>query len=141
MKHLVKYIRGAKELPLLLGANRTGMLKWWINVSYAVHLNLRGHSGGGIFMERSFSLSASTKHNLNTRSSTKSKIVGLDDFMPGIICMRNFLKDQYDGVTEKITFKYNLSALLLEKNGKASSGKTTNHIIFFVTNRVQMGEI
>ena len=54
LKHLMKYIRGTKELPLILGVNGTGMMKWWINGSYRVHPNLRGHSGGGICMGRVF---------------------------------------------------------------------------------------
>ena len=50
MKHLMNYIRRTKELPLILGANGTGMLKWWINGSYGVHTNLRGHSEGRLCM-------------------------------------------------------------------------------------------
>ena len=92
LKQLIKYFRGEKEMPLILGANGTGMLKWYVDGSYGVHLNIRGHSGGGLTMGRGFLITASKKQKLNTQSSTESEVVGVDDFMPGIIWTRNFMK-------------------------------------------------
>ena len=40
LKHLIKYVRGTKEMPLILGANGTGMLKWYVDGLYGVHLNM-----------------------------------------------------------------------------------------------------
>ena len=40
LAHLMKHIRGTLKLPLTIGANRTGVLKWWIDVSYGVHPNI-----------------------------------------------------------------------------------------------------
>ena len=86
-------------MPLILGANGTGMLKWHVDGSYGVHPNMRGHSGGGLNIGRGFPFTASKKQKLNTRRSTKSEVVGVDDFMPGILWTRNFMKAQdYDVV-------------------------------------------
>ena len=74
-------------------------------------------------------ISSSTKQKLNTRTSTESEIVGVDDFMPSIIWTRNFLNAQDYDVTKKIIFQDNKSAILLEKNGKSSIRKRTKHII------------
>ena len=38
--HLVKYFRVTKELPLILGTNGTGVLKWMIDGSHSVHPNM-----------------------------------------------------------------------------------------------------
>ena len=95
-------------------------------------------------MGRGFPISGSTKQKLNTRSSTESEVVAVDDFMPGILWTRNFLESQGYGVNENIIFQDNKSAILLEKNGKASSGKRTKHInmrYFFVTDRIRMGDV
>ncbi len=43
---------------------------------------MRGHTGGGLTMGRGFPISTSTKQKLNTRSSTESELVGVDDMMP-----------------------------------------------------------
>ena len=113
LKHLIKYVRGTKVMPLILGANGTGMLKWYIDGSYVVHPNMRGHSGGGHTMGRGFPVTASKKQKLNTRSSTESEVVGVDDFMPGILWTRNFMKAQDYDVVENIIFQDNKSAMLL----------------------------
>ncbi len=48
------------------------------------------------------------------------------------------------GVTENLLLQDNKCSMLLERNGKASSGKHTRHInirYFFITDRVNMKEV
>ena len=95
-------------------------------------------------MGRGFPITMSTKQKLNTRSSTESELVATDDLMPAVCWTRYFLEAQGYGVTENIVFQDNQSAILLEKNGKASSSKRTKHInirYFFVTDWVRNGEL
>ena len=73
--HMFKYIRGNKDLPLILSADKNGMLKWYIDGSYDVHPNMRGPTGGGLTMGRGFPISALSKQKTNTRSFTESEIV------------------------------------------------------------------
>jgi hypothetical protein len=138
--HLMQYVRATKDLPLILSADGSGILKWHVDGSYTVHPNMRGHTGGGLTMGRGYPYSASTKQKLNTRSSTESELVGVDDMMPSILWTRNFLESQGYGVRENIVYQDNRSAILLEKNGKASSSKRTKHInirYFFVTDMIR----
>ena len=128
LAHLMKHIRVTLKILLKIGANGTGVLKWRIDGSYRVHLNMRGHSGDGLCMGRGFPISASTKQNLNTRSSTETELVRINYFMPGIIWTRNFLEAQEYGVREKSSFKTTEVQCFWKKNGKASSGKRTKHI-------------
>jgi hypothetical protein len=140
----MKYVRGTRDLPLILSANGSGMLKWWIDGSHGVHPNMRGHSGGGLSMGQGFLIAPSTKQKLNTRSSTETEIVAVDQFMPQILRTRLFMEAQGYGVTENIIYQDNQAAILLEKNGKASSGKRTKHInmrFFFVTDRVAKRDV
>ena len=142
--HLMKYIKGMRKLPMILSANGSGILKWWIDGSFAVHPNMRGHTGGGLSMGRGFPIVNSTKQKLNTRSSTETEIVGVDDCMPHICWSRYFLQAQGYGMTENIVYQDNKSAILMEKNGKASSSKRTKHInirYYFVTDRIKKGEL
>ena len=79
------------------------------------------------------------KQKLNTKSSTETEAVGADDFMPALLWSRLFLEAQDYTVTENIMYQDNRSAILLESNGKASSGKRTKHInmrYFFITDRI-----
>ena len=134
--HLMKYVRGTRGLFLRLSADRNGILKWWIDTSFAVHPNMRGHSGGRLSLGRGFPIMSSTKQKLNMCISTETEVVGADDYMPAIHWTRYFLEAQGYGVQENILFQDNKSSILLEKNGKASSRKCMKHInirYFFIT--------
>ena len=50
MVHLFKYIRGTNDLPIILSADKRGILKWYIDGSHAVYPNMRGYTGGGMTM-------------------------------------------------------------------------------------------
>ncbi len=103
-----------------------------------------GHTGGGLTLGRGFPITASTKQKLNTRSSTESELVGVDDMMPIILWTRYFLLSQGYGIIENLLLQDNKSAILLEQNGKASSSKCSRHInirYFFLCDRVNMKEI
>jgi hypothetical protein len=141
--HMIKYLRGTKTLPLVRSASGTGILKWWVGGSFAVHPAMRGHTGGGLTMGRGFPIVTSTEQKLNTRSSTKSELVPVDDCMPAICWTRYFLEAQGYQVTENTVYQDNKSAILLERNGKASSSKRTKYIhirYFFVTDRINKEE-
>jgi hypothetical protein len=142
--HLKRYIRGNCMMPLILSANGSGILKWWVDASFTVHPNMHGHSGGDLSFGRGFPILSSTKKELNTRSSTETEIVGADDYIPEICWMRYFMKAQGYGVKDNVLFQDNKSSILLENNGKASSSKRTKHIkiwYLFITNRVRNEEV
>ena len=82
--HLFKYLRGTQDIPLILRADGSGILKWYVDASHGVHPNMRGHTGGGLTMGTVFPVSDSTKQKLNTRRSTETEIVGVDGFMSGV---------------------------------------------------------
>ena len=95
-------------------------------------------------MGRGFPIVNSTKQKLDMRSSTKSEIIAADDCMPTMCWTRCFAEAQVCRVNENTVFKDNKSAILVEKNGKASSSKCTKHIDIrccFVTDRIANGEV
>jgi len=142
--HMMRYLRGSRKMPLILSANGSHILKWWVDASFAVHPNMRGHSGGGFSMGRGMPIVGSNKHKMNTRSSTESEIVAADDFMPAVCWTRYFLMAQGYHVKDNILYQDNKSSILLETNGKASSSKRTKHInirYFFITDRVKSNEL
>ncbi len=83
--HLVEYLRRDHVRALVLGAKKDWLLMWYVNASFAVHPNMWGHTGGGLTMGRGFPISVSTTQKLNTRSSTESELVGVNDMMPIIL--------------------------------------------------------
>ena len=88
--------------------------------------------------------SYSRKHKLNTKSSTESEIVSVDQVMPEVCWTYNFLEAQGYSMDYSDIFQDNISAQLLEINSKLSSTKRTKHIkvkFFFVEDKVDKGEV
>jgi hypothetical protein len=115
--HLGEYLRSTRELPLILAADGTGVLSWYVDASFAVHPDMRGHAGGVMTMGMRFPLDKSIKHKLNTRSSTESEIVAVNYLIPQIFWARLFVKAQGFAVSNNILYQDNKSAMLLETNG------------------------
>jgi hypothetical protein len=57
---------------------------------------------------------------INTKSSTEAELVGVNDVMPQILWTHHFLEAQGYGVSDSIIYQDKQSAVLMEKNGRAS---------------------
>jgi hypothetical protein len=99
---------------------------------------------GAMTMGMGIPLDKSTKHKLNTRSSTESEIVAVDNLIPQILWVRLFMKAQGFAVSDNILYQDNKCVMLLETNGRALSSKCTRHIeiqYYYVANQVAKGDL
>jgi hypothetical protein len=87
----------------------------------------------------------SWKEQINTKSSTGVELVGVDDSLGFIlwVCYCYFMQEE--GLKEAfLLYQDNMSAMLLETNGRASSLKCTKHIkvkYFFIKDKVNQGKV
>ena len=131
-------------MPLILEADDTHIVNWWVDASFAVHHDMKSRTGGAMMMGKGAIYATSTRQKLNTKSSTEGELVGVNNVMLQILWTCYFLEAQGYGVQDSIIYQDNQSAMLLEKNGRASSGKQTRHInirYFFVHDCVVAGEV
>jgi len=101
---------------------------WWVDNSYAVHPDMRSHSGILMMLGKGAMYSGSCKQKLNTKSSTEAELVGIDDAMGQVLWTRHFLAAQGEYVPTTTIYQDNKSTILLAENGKASSSKRTRHL-------------
>ena len=131
-------------MPLILEADSSHIIKWWIDASFAVHHDMKSHTGGTMSLGKEATYSTSIKQCLVTKSSTEAKLVGVNDMMPQVLWTHYFLEAQGFKVTNCTIYQDNQSVILLEKNGRGSSSKRTQHInirYFFVTDCIGSREI
>jgi hypothetical protein len=86
----------------------------------------------------------STKQKLNTRRTTESELVGLNDVIPQVLWTQHFLKAQGYKDVKSTVYQDNHSTILLANNGRALSSKRTRHFdiqYFFVTDRIAAGDM
>jgi len=144
LRRCIRYLRGTADLPLTLRPDPGGVIQWWVDASFAVHPDMRSHTGAVLSLGGGAIVSMSTRQKLNTKSSTEAELVAVDDALPQIIWAKNFLTAQGFAVTDNVVFQDNQSTILLERNGRRSSGKRTRHIdirYFTVTDRITRGEM
>jgi hypothetical protein len=143
LARVIKYLRKTEDMVLRLSADNLNVVKWWMDASYAMHPDMRSHTGGTMSLGTGSAYSTSNKQKLNTTSSTEAELVGIHDVLPQALWTKYFMEAQGYGVTT-ILNQDNQSTIKLSDNGKASSGKGTRHInirYFFITDRIARKEV
>ncbi len=79
---------------MTLEADNTHIIKWWVDASFAIHQDLRSHTGKTINMGNGSVYSTSTRQKLNTKSLTEAELVGVDVSMQIIVWTKYFLEAQ-----------------------------------------------
>ena len=118
-----------------MSVDNTHIVKWEVDASYAVHPDMKGHTGATMTLGKGAITSLSNKQKINTRSSTESELVGTDKSLGTILWTQKFLDYQeYDIHYNEIDCD-NLSTKFLEENGKNNSSRRTRHfdIRFFLS--------
>ena len=109
--HMMRFINGTAEDKLILTADDLHTLKWFVDVSFAVHPDFRSHTGAGMTMGKGFIMSMSRKQKLNTRSSTEGELVGADDAAQMILWTMHFMEAQGYEVKDNVLCQDNKSTI------------------------------
>ena len=128
LTRLVRYLRGTKDLVLTLRANNDSIVRWWIDASYAVHEDMKGHTGATLSLGKGGIYCGSWKQKLVARSSTESELVGVYDVLPQVLWTKQFLEEQGWVDSATVVYQDNTSSILIERNGRSSSTKRTKHM-------------
>jgi hypothetical protein len=144
LKRVLEYLKGTLHYKYTIGIDDIGKLRSWVDASYAVHSDMRSHTGGLISFGTGGLICKSSKQKLNTRSSTEAEVVGASDYLPNLLWVHMFLEKQGYPVTDSIMGQDNESAMKLETNGRMSAGQKSRHIdirYFWIKDRTQAAGI
>ena len=140
----MNYLNGTKEKVLTLRIDDINVVKWFVDASFAVHDDFKSHTGAVMTMGKGAMQALSRKQKLNTRSSTESELVGVDDISTMILWTKLFLKHQGYEIEKNIIYQDNKSTILLEENGRKSAGKRLRALYiryFFITDQIEKGNM
>jgi hypothetical protein len=144
LSRVMRSLRATREMPLTLEAETMCVIKWWVDTVFAVHPDMKGHTGGFMTMGKGTLYGTSKWQKLVTQSLTEAELVGVYDLMPQVLWTRHFLEAQGYTVSDSVVHQDNKSAIQLEENGRASSSKRTRHLnirYFFMAEHVKSGNI
>jgi hypothetical protein len=105
---------------------------------------MRSHTRAIMTLGHGAVISDSTKQKVNARSSMESKMITVEDTLSKLCWTKRFIQAQGHQVKANIVYQDNTSEMKLELNGKASSGKRTQHFdikFFYFTDLIKRGEM
>ena len=79
---VINYLKDTISLPLILGRDGSGTLVWSIDASFAVHMDMKSHSGYFLSLVKGAVISGSCTQTLTAKSSTEAELYGVYDAMP-----------------------------------------------------------
>lgn len=144
LRRLLRFIRGTINDRRYIGADGFSVLHTWVDVSFAVHDDMKSHTGGAMSFGTGVISTMSSKQKLNTKSTTESEFVGASDYLARPIWTKGFMEEQGKRILETFLHQDNESAIKLEVNGITSSSQRTRHIsikYFFVKDRLESENI
>jgi hypothetical protein len=128
LKRVLEYIKGTMDDEYIIGADDMSKMRTWVDAAFAVHPDMKSHTGGVISFGRGGLICKSMKHKSNVKSSTEAETVGASDYLPHTIWAMLFLEAQGYPVNESFLEQDNESAIKMEKNGRLSAGPRSRHI-------------
>jgi hypothetical protein len=72
---VLQYLNGTLDEFMTIGADSLTKMKHWVDASYAVHEDMKSHTGGTTSFGRGTLMCKSSKQKLNTKSSTEAELV------------------------------------------------------------------
>jgi hypothetical protein len=82
---ILNYLKATKNDIVKMSANNSQTIKWYVDSSFAVHKDMRVHTGAIMTLGTGAIISDSTKQKVNARSSTESKMITADDMISKIL--------------------------------------------------------
>ena len=141
---MMGFLKGTITDVLTLEADDIQTMIWYIDAAFAVHPDMKSHTGMIFTLGKGAIISSSTKQKVNSRSSTEAELNATDDKISKIIWMKKFIEHQGFKVKLNVIYQDNTSTMKLVNNGKASSGKRTRHFdikLFYITDLIAKDEV
>ena len=141
---ILEFLKGTINDVLTLEADDLQFLYWFIDAAFAVHYDMKSHTGLVFTLGKGAIISCSRKQKTNSRSSTEAELNASDEMLSKVIRVKKFMEKQGFQVKQNIIFQDNTSTMKLQNNGKLSSGKRTRHFdikLFYITDLISRDEV
>ena len=124
--------------------NSMNLVKWWIDASYNVHWDSKGHNGAMMSLSKGAAIDNSNKQNINVNSSTEGELVATHDQMSDVMHTLYFIEAQGYVVNKNLIYQDNQATIRLEVDGRLSTSNKTKHIntwLFYITCKITNNKI
>ena len=140
LRRVLEYLNGSTDHTRFVGADDLQKMKTWVDAAYAVHADMRSHTGDAVSFGTGVHCTKCNKQKINVKSSTEAELGGARYYLLYTIWTRKFMERQGYVIISKIFYQDNQSTIRFEKNGRKSCGTNSKHIdisYFFVKDRLE----
>ena len=147
LRRLIRYLNRTIHEKLTISMSTKLQLSAYIDASFAVHHNMKSHSGVVLTLGQGFFYVKSTKQKMVSKSSTEAELIAVSDHLGIVLWAKDFIYYlcnifNVNGMKTKL-LQDNKSTIKLILNGKPKS-ENSRHIsirYFFIHEKVTDGEI
>ena len=143
LSRLLSYLEATKDLKQRLGATLPLRIRTYVDASFAVHPDMKSHTGVCISLGTGCFYAKSTGQKINTTSSCQAELVAVSKGMQQSIFASYLIEGQGYPRPLVTVFQDNQSAIKLIENGRSNS-ELTRHIeigYYWIKNLVDRGLI
>ena len=144
LRRIVGFLKRTIEDVRIIGATSITEIMTFVDSSYAVHDNMRSHTGGLVSFGIGAAHTRSTTSKINVKSATESELVAASEYLPYTIWFRHFMEEQGYKIKDNVLYQDNKSAILMEINGRNSCTGNSRHIhirYFWIKDKVDNNEV
>jgi len=141
---VMNFLKATMHHVTTLRMSNDNQILWFVDAAFAVHRDMKSHTGAVMSMGQGVVCSISSKQKVNSRSSTEAEFIAVDDVLSKVLWTKLFLESQGLQITHNIIYRDNKSAMKMELNGKYSSGKRTRHFnikYYYITDLIERKEL
>ena len=84
LKRGLTFVKNSIKDKRIIAEKTLTDLYTWIDVAYAVHNIMRGHTGGAILMGYGIMHGKASKQKINVKISTEFELLGMGEYVPTI---------------------------------------------------------
>jgi hypothetical protein len=147
LNRVLQYLNGTANQEMILSMNTMNdvTLHAYIDASYAVHSDLKSHSGVMFSIGTGPIYVSSTKQSCVSKSSTEAELIAFTDYIGEAMSTRNILEDITRMPVKLIVYQDNQAVLSILKNGVlgGKSKTASKHVkvrVAWIKERVDAGD-
>jgi len=91
---VMNFLKNTRDDIINLEADNSQELKWYVDVAFTVHPDMKSHTGAVFILCKGAIISDSTKHKSNAKSSTEAKLNGVDYKISKTLWLKKFIEYQ-----------------------------------------------
>jgi len=144
LRRIIGFLKRTFDELRIIGATSLAEIMTFIDSAYAVHENMRSHTGGLVSFGIGAAHARSTTSKVNVKSSCESELVSTAEYLPYNLWFRYFMESQGYEIHDNVIYQDNKSAILMEINGRNSCTGNSRHVnirYFWIKDRIDNKEV